>query len=74
MRNGVGSVSLGEAPTYVRFSLSKKKTPAYACIAESGLGEECALKAIPVLSWGCALRFAYTELGPTCSACSNMAS
>lgn len=57
MRNEAGSVSLREAPIYVHFSLSEERSPVYVCVAESDLGKERALKAIPVLSWGCALRF-----------------
>lgn len=58
----------------MHFSLSKKRSPADACAAESGLGKERVLKAIPVLSWGCALRFTQAELDPIRSACSIMAS
>lgn len=65
--------SLREAPIYVHFSLFQKMSPAYACAAERGLGKEHALKAIPVLSLGCALHFTQTELGPICSAWQNMA-
>lgn len=70
MRNEAGSeLARGKLPFTCISLFPKTRSPADACAAERGLGKERALKAIPVLSWGCASRFAETERGPIRSAC-----